>query len=221
MINGLTVFIENLWKSSESTGTILFLMMIIIMMSFYEFAVYRLLSRRSIYSKAFHISIMIIPFFIGAIIYALQSNIAITLGTIGALAIIRYRTAVKDPVDMIYILWSVFIGISCGCQLYKLCIITSLIVTVILLLINLISGKILSSPLILVVNSEKTMESNLIGFLNENTRRYKIKSRNFSEEGVNYIIQLETDDREKLIEKIQKSGINRFSLLEYDSEDAI
>ena len=94
-------------------------LLMVLVMSVYEFIVYRLVSHRSFYNKSFNISIAALPFFIATIILCLQSNLVITLGTIGALAIIRYRTAVKDPVDMLYILWSVHTGIVCGCQLYE------------------------------------------------------------------------------------------------------
>ena len=84
---------------------------LLLLLSFYEYNVYKKLSHRACYSKAFHTGITMIPFFISTIILCLQSNLIITLGTIGALAIIRFRTAVKDPIDMIYILWAIHIGI--------------------------------------------------------------------------------------------------------------
>ena len=60
----------------------------------------------------------------------------ITLGTIGALAIIRYRTAIKDPINMTYILWAVHTGIVCGCQLYELGLITSLFASIVIYVLN-------------------------------------------------------------------------------------
>jgi hypothetical protein len=58
----------------------------------------------------------------------LQSNIVITLETIGALAILRFGTAVKVPVDMLYLLWEIHIGITCGCQLYEIAVLTILVI---------------------------------------------------------------------------------------------
>jgi ABC-type spermidine/putrescine transport system permease subunit II len=104
----------------------------VLLLPVYEFVIYRVVSHRAFYNRSFHISIAVIPFFISTIILCLQSNIVITLGTIGALAIVRFRTAVKDPVDMIYILWSIHTGIICGCQLYEVAVLTSLLVTIVL-----------------------------------------------------------------------------------------
>ena len=93
-------------NDAVSTKIILSVLLMVLALSVYEFIVYRLVSHRNFYNRSFNISISVLPFFIATIILCLQSNLVITLGTIGALAIIRYRTAVKDPVDMIYILWS-------------------------------------------------------------------------------------------------------------------
>ena len=120
-------------NDAVSTKIILSVLLMVLALSVYEFIVYRLVSHRNFYNRSFNISISVLPFFIATIILCLQSNLVITLGTIGALAIIRYRTAVKDPVDMIYILWSIHTGIICGCQLYEIAVLTSLVVTILLL----------------------------------------------------------------------------------------
>lgn len=203
-----------------SLGEILSMLLMVLIMSLYEFMVYRLVSHKSMYNKSFHISIMILPFFIGAIIMALQSNLVITLGTIGALAIIRYRTAVKDPVDMMYILWSIFVGISCGCQLYELCILTSLIVTIVLLLINVLSGKLFRNPFVLVLNCNEDCEEQLTNLVKENSKNYRLKSRNYTSSGIDFVYEIDSKDTSSLTNKLKElSSVSKFSLIEYDNED--
>ncbi len=119
MTNILENLISTYSNESITTTTIVSMLAMVLFLAVYEFIVYRFVSHRSFYNKSFNIAVAILPFFISAIILCLQSNVVITLGTIGALAIIRFRTAVKDPVDMLYLLWSVFIGIICGGQLYE------------------------------------------------------------------------------------------------------
>ena len=115
-------------NESITTGTIISVLLMVAILAIYEFFVYRMVSHRSFYNKSFNITTAILPFFISTIILCLQSNLVITLGTIGALAIIRFRTSVKDPVD-----WSVFIGIICGCQLFEVGVLTSVVVTIVLI----------------------------------------------------------------------------------------
>ena len=208
-----------------SVGVILSMLIMCLIMSAYEYFVYRAVSHKSMYNKSFHIAIMILPLFIGSIIMALQSNIVISLGTIGALAIIRFRTAVKDPVDMIFILWSIFVGITCGCQLYELCILTSGVATVVLMLANLsIFESVFKNPYVLVINSKKDMEEAINNKISAYSKKYKLKSRNYSERGFDYVYELHADKNKigDLIKEISANKeIERYSLVEYDSEDIV
>ena len=106
MIDVFENIINTYSNESVTTVTIISVLLMVLFLAVYEFLVYRFVSHRTFYNKSFNISLAIIPFFIATIILCLQSNLVITLGTIGALAIIRYRTVVKDPIDMVYILFS-------------------------------------------------------------------------------------------------------------------
>ena len=146
-------------NESLTTSTILSVLIVVAVLSIYEFFVYRMVSHRSFYNKSFNITTAILPFFISTIILCLQSNLVITLGTIGALAIIRFRTSIKDPVDMLYLLWSVFIGIICGCQLFEVGVLTSIVVTIMLIVLEHINfGK---KSFVLIVRSTKDTENDL------------------------------------------------------------
>lgn len=204
-----------------SVGSIVSMLVVIVLMSAYEFVVYRFVSKRTFYNKAFNLSIAVIPFFVGSIIMCLQTNAVVTLGTIGALAIIRYRTAIKDPVDMVYILWSVFIGITCGCQLYEVCVLTSLVVTIMMLGVDLLSN-VIKAPYCVLIHTDSNKEEEVNKLLKEQTNKYRIKSRNFTGNGVDYVIELHSKDINKLIGGLESSqNISKFSIIEYDSEDII
>jgi uncharacterized membrane protein YhiD involved in acid resistance len=185
----------------------------------YEFLIYRVVSHRAFYNRSFNICIAIIPFFIATIVMCLQSNIVITLGTIGALAIIRFRTAVKDPVDMLYLLWSVHIGITCGCQLYEIAVLTSLVVTIVFIILNYISiGR---RPFVIVFQCSSQKDGEILEEIKKITAKYRIKSRNYTSNGMNYVIELSVKDPKALTDKLKELDIERFSVIEYDSEDVI
>ena len=212
---------SNYSNDAVSTGVIMSVLLMVLVLSIYEFIVYRLVSRRTLYNKSFGISTMVIPFFIATIILCLQSNLVITLGTIGALAIIRYRTAVKDPVDMMYILWSIHTGIICGCQLYEVAVLTSLIVTIILLIMeHLHFGR---KPYILVINTRSNQaEQNITRVLKENCGSFTIKSRNFSGGSFNLVIELSTKEPDRLAKRLQEiEAIERYSIIQYDTDDIL
>ncbi len=203
-------------------ATIIAMLLVTLVMSAYVFVVYRWVSHRAVYNKQFHTAILVIPFFIASIVMALQSNIVITLGTIGALAIIRFRTAIKDATDMVYLLWSIFVGIACGCQLYESCVLTSLIVTAVLVAVNFLGGKLFKNPFVLVLNCNNDAEAKISEIVKKYSPDFRLKSRNFTEKGVDYVYELSLKEPVKLTNEIRSlEAVRQFSLLEYDSNDII
>lgn len=208
---------NNYSNSALTIETILSVILMVFVLSSYCFFVYRYVSHRAFYNKSFNISIAVLPFFVATLILCLRTDAYITLGAIGALAIIRYRTAIKDPVDMIYILWSLYIGIVCGAMLFEVAVVTSLAVTVLLVILERISiGK---SPYILVIHTNEEVD---MAFLRVYSKRYRIKSRNYTSKGVDYTIEVSLKDTLGLMSELKKNNkIERYSLIEYDSDDVM
>ncbi|MCR5186562.1 MAG: DUF4956 domain-containing protein [Clostridia bacterium] len=215
---------ENIMNSyaneSVTTSTIVSVLLMVAILSIYEFFVYRMVSHRSFYNKSFNITVAILPFFISAIILCLQSNLVITLGTIGALAIIRFRTSIKDPVDMLYLLWSVFIGIICGCQLFEVGVLTSVVVTLTLILLeNINFGR---KSFVLIVRSGEDVEGDLTDLFKAKKISHRFKSRNYSSKGFDYAIELTYKDIQNLNNELSKNErISKYSIIEYDADDIV
>lgn len=222
LVQAITNNIGNSFQNSEiTTSMLLALLLVVIALSFYEFFVYQMILKRSLYNKAFNITIAVLPVFIGTIIMCLQSNLVITLGTIGALAIIRFRTAVKDPVDLVFILWSIHIGVTCGCQMYEIAIITSLAATMLLCILNWVNIR-TKSHILVLHSKEADDEKMLIDLLNRFVKKYRIKSRNHTNKGMDYVFEIITKDAAGLAAALEKEAcIERFSLMEYDSDDVL
>ena len=213
--------IMNMYSNeSITTLTIISVLLMVLFLGVYEFLVYRFVSHRSFYNKSFNITIAILPFFIATIILCLQSNIIITLGTIGALAIIRFRTAIKDPVDMLYLLWSVYIGIICGCQLYEVGVLTSILVTIVLVLLDHVNfGR---KPFVLILHSNQDIEENLKTSFKEKKISHKFKSRNYTSKGYDYAIEFTTKEIEGLKKELSKNkDVTKYSIIEYDADDIV
>ncbi len=212
---------DSLQNQEITTAMTLSVLVVVSILALYEFIVYQVVLHRSLYNKAFNIAIAVLPLFISTIILCLQSNLVITLGTIGALAIIRFRTAVKDPVDLIFILWSLHIGITCGCQLYEMAVITSLIATFILVVFERMNRRIKSHILVVHSNSAQK-EEEIKKLLEKNTRRYRIKSRNYTEKGMDYVFEAVIKEPGSLAYDLEQAeAVERFSIMEYDSDDVL
>lgn len=220
----MNTILENIRNSYYNPGiytsVIVSVLIFALILSIYEFIVYRLVSHRSFYNRSFNICIAVLPFFISTIVLCLQSNVVITLGTIGALAILRFRTAVKNPVDMLYLLWSVHIGITCGCQLYEVAVLTSLIVTIVLIAMEYVSiGK---KPFVMVLYCSPEDENAIVDAIAEHTKKYRIKSRNFNSNGMSMVMEISVKYPDELSKSIRDlEGVEKFSIIEYDSDDVL
>lgn len=222
-MNIVSRVMENLVNSYSNdivnTTVIVSVLIAVLLLSIYEFIIYRVVSHRTFYNKSFNVCVAILPFFLSTIILSLQSNIVITLGTIGALAIIRFRTAVKDPVDMVYLLWSIHIGITCGCQLYEIAVLTSLAVTIFLIVLDHVSiGK---KPFVLVFHCDASEEEKILNTIKAQVKSSRIKSRNYTSKGMDYVVEFSTKTPQALTAKLRELNIEKFSIIEYDSEDVI
>ena len=102
-----------------TTGKIAATLIVTALLALYIFAIYRLVTRKVFYSKNFNISLAVMSLITAAIILAMQSNLVISLGMVGALSIVRFRTAIKDPMDLAFLFWSISVGIICGAGLYE------------------------------------------------------------------------------------------------------
>ncbi len=185
---------------SLDINVILSVLFFTLILSLYEFVIYRYISKRTVYNKELNISIITLPFFISTIILALQSNLVITLGTIGALAIIRYRTAIKDPINMTYILWAVHTGIVCGCQLYELGLITSLFASIVIYVLEKIKSK--DNQSILCIKSSSNIEEDLVKVLKDNVKNFDIKTRSFANNNFDYVVFIRIFEPSTIIDKL-------------------
>ena len=116
---------------SDLSAEKVFLSLIVtLFLSLWIFIIYRKYVQNEFYSKNFNISLALIPTITTSIILAMQSNLVISLGMVGALSIVRYRTALKNPLDLFFMFWAISVGIVCGAGQYVLATLMSLLVTI-------------------------------------------------------------------------------------------
>ncbi len=142
-------FLEGYASTNLTVKSICVCMLITILISAYIFMVYRLLNRNAFYNKNFNMSLPAIAILTAAIILTIQSNIVISLGMVGALSIVRFRTAIKDPMDLVFLFWAISAGIICGAGFAVIAVIASAVLTLGLLAADHL--PIAKSPQILLV----------------------------------------------------------------------
>ena len=118
---------------------------------------YKYITRNVYYSKSFNMSLVALCIITTAIILTIQSSIVMSLGMVGALSIVRFRTAVKNPLDLVFLFWSISVGIICGTGLSIIAILSSAMLVVVLLLLDKVPLS--HSPLILVMSYTQSTET--------------------------------------------------------------
>lgn len=193
-------------------------MLITCVLALYLFIVYRVLTKKTFYSKTFNISLAGIALITSAIILTIQSSLVVSLGMVGALSIVRFRTAVKDPMDLMFLFWAIAVGIICGVGMAEIAIILSIIMTVGILLLNRL--PVAKAPLILVINaSDLDAEESIVSVVKKYAKHFTIKSRNMSRSSLDLIIELRTSDGSELIRDILAvHSVTHASLMAHDGE---
>lgn len=188
------------------------------LLALYIFAIYRLVTRKVFYSKNFNIALAAMSLITAAIILAMQSNLVISLGMVGALSIVRFRTAIKDPMDLVFLFWSISIGIICGAGLYEVALVTSVAVTVFILVLDMIPVS--RAPMMLVVNSSKMDdEQTVLDVVGKYAKSYKVKSRNLSKGRLDMVVELRVKDESGLVSEVAAlDGMIGASLIAHDGE---
>ena len=118
-----------------STTDVLVVLLATAILGVYLFFIYRMVCKKAFYSKSFAISLVVIALVTSIIIITIQSSVVISLGMVGALSIVRFRTAIKDPMDLAFLFWAISIGIICGANLYEIALEGSLVITFVMLLL--------------------------------------------------------------------------------------
>lgn len=212
-------FLEGYSTMELSTMQIMIVLMFTGLISIYIFFCYRVLVRRTFYSKTFNISLVGMALITASIILAVQSSVVISLGMVGALSIIRFRTAIKDPMDLIFLFWSAGVGIICGAGLVEIAIIVSLFVTALVFLLDKL--PVAKAPKILVINStgSEKNDDEIKGIITKYTKNFEEKTRCFTEGKLDLVYEMRVKDGRQMVREINKlDGVFYVSLLSHDGE---
>lgn len=198
---------------------IFFILLLACLIGIYIFWIYKNNSKAAFYSKDLNITIAGLVVVIAAIMIAMQSNLIVSLGMVGALSIVRFRNAVKNPIDILYIFWAVSAGIIVGVQLELLAIVLCAFMTVLLLIVESIPVSKASSLLIIRIGKQEFDWDNLKKIISVYARYYKEKSKNIRKEETEVIIELKCSKADKLMDELRKiEAIDQISYLDFDGE---
>ena len=143
-------------------GTVALHISMAAVLGFLIFVSYYITHRGTIYSKKFNASLVVLTVLTGTVMTVIGNNIALSLGMVGALSIVRFRTAIKDSRDTVYIFWTVIVGICCGVGDYMVALIGSAVTFIVLFILGAIKND---NRMLIIVRGARNKQSIVTGYI--------------------------------------------------------
>ena len=183
------------------------------------FLIYKLTYSGVMYSSSFGVTLVALTMITTLVILAVTSNVVLSLGMVGALSIVRFRTAIKEPLDIAFLFWALAAGIVLAAGMIPLAIFGSVLIGVILLIFA--NHKDASNPYIVVLRCDgHDSEQNALDYLKQHVKKATVKSKT-AQRGLvelNLEIRLKDDNTDFINELSEISGVESAVLVSYNGD---
>lgn len=210
-------FLENITEFSV-LDTLLGLAVALVI-GLFIFLIYKKTLAGVMYSSGFALTLVGLSLVTTLVIMAVTSNVVLSLGMVGALSIVRFRTAIKEPVEIVFLFWSLAVGIVIGAGMIPLAVIGSAIIGVILLLFG--NRKIRNDPYLIILSCvNEQAESAALETLKKQTQHYIVKSKTITANGIEVTAELRAKNASTaFVNEISAlEGIESATLVSYNGE---
>ena len=190
-----------------------------LVLGLFIFVVYKKTLTGVMYSNGFACTLIGLSLVTTLVIMAVTSNVVLSLGMVGALSIVRFRTAIKEPMEIVFLFWALAVGIVVGAGMIPLAIIGSAIIGVILILFA--NRKIRNHPYILILNCrDEKAEEAVLEELDRSVEHYIVKSKTIRGTGMEMTYELRTKDATTaFVNRIHEmDGVESATLVSYNGE---
>lgn len=210
--------LEGFGLSGLSTTKIVLTLGIAVAFGVFIYCIYRVTTNSGFYNRGFNKSLALLPAVTACIMLAMQSSLVISLGMVGALSIVRFRNAVKDPMDLTYLFWSISTGIVVGAGLYEIALIASLVMTVLNFALDAV--PVMRGPCLLIVSAELEFDdSAFLSCVRTYAPKAKVRSRNVTKSGKEIIMEMKIKNEVAMLNAIMDiPGICTANVLTHDGE---
>ena len=193
-------------------------MVVALVVGLFIFVIYKKTFTGVMYSTGFALTLVGLALVTTLVIMAVTSNVVLSLGMVGALSIVRFRAAIKEPMEIVFLFWSISVGIICGAGMAQIAVILSVGLTVAILLLEKL--PVAKAPMILVVNAQGLeTEDAVCQAVAKYAKHYSVKSRNVSAQTLDLVLELRTAQGAELVRAVnQLEGVQSVSLMSHDGE---
>jgi len=211
-------FLEDMGNLTISTTRILTVMLLSLALGLLIYFVYKKTFQGVVYNRSFNFTLIFISMVTAFIILPITSNLTLSLGMVGALSIVRFRTAVKEPIDIAYLFWAIAVGITTGAGFYSLSILGSLFISVVVVAFSFIRGS--NAGFYLLVINYKSGSQNNVSKVIEKIPQKKLKTKTITDGNVEatYEIRIKNSDTSFISELSGIDGVTNAALVSYKGE---
>lgn len=167
-----------------------------------------------LYQHSFGVTLVLAALVTTSIIMVISGNLVLSLGMVGALSIVRFRAAIKDPLDIVFMFWAISVGIANGVAYWKV----SFTSTIILMIVMLVMKKtpVLSTPYLLVIKSKDSNDDDIIKIIEQNVKKVKLKNKTLKNGSAEIIYEVIGIDENKLLSALDSdNSIDDITLVAY------
>ena len=190
-----------------------------LVLGLFIFMIYKKTFTGIMYSTGFGMSLVGLSLVTTLVIMAVTSNVVLSLGMVGALSIVRFRSAIKEPMEIVFLFWALAVGIVIGAGMIPLAVIGSAIIGIILVVF--VSQKFRNTPYILIVNCEdEKAEESALNIIEKSVSKYMVKSKTVNNEGIELTAEIRVNDNAtSFVNRVNEiSGVSGATLVTYNGE---
>lgn len=178
--------------------------------------VYKYFYKGVLYSHSFNILLVLVSMITAFIVLTISSNIVLSLGMVGALSIVRFRTAVKDPMDVGFLFFAISIGITCGANLYLMSFVCTVVIS--LVYIFLVKFKTQSNVYLLIIKYNEKAGEDVINILSD--IKYTLKNKTIYKDNIELTLEmkLKSDNTDFVAELSKVEGVHSAALVNYTGD---
>lgn len=218
-----TLITSNWWMDQFSTftpGKIALSLLFALLAGIIISLVYRKTYRGAIYNSSFTTTLILLTLITSPVVMAIGSNVALSMGMVGALSIVRFRTAVKDPIDTAYMFWAITMGILIGSGSFLISVVVALGISIIVIGLSFFQTS-SSDNYLLVVHYDPAVDQAIVAELQLAVKSYHIRSKTITRSGAEMTVDLRLNKRSDIVSHLlDNAGVYDATLVSCQTESA-
>jgi len=202
-----------------TTINILANLLVSFLIGMFIFYIYKRTYQGVLYQRSFNISLVLVSCVTSMVIMTISGNLILSLGMVGALSIVRFRTPIKDSMDLIFLFWAIASGLANGVAYYNISIVGSFLLAIFMIFLTSRTDKNVDAYLLVIQFNKSSEENNVMEIIKANVQFFALKSKVIGDNGTSLTIEIKAKDNCLFVNTLKElEAVTRVTLVTYDQE---